>query len=218
MKKQTIEDYLKTLYLLDNPSGLVTTTQLANARSVAPSSATSMMQRLAQNGLVTYEKQYGVELTEAGKVIALQTLRRHRLLELFLVKAMDYDWGEVHIEAEKLEHVVSDEFIERITRMLGDPQFDPYGEPIPALDGTITAIPSQPINTLAIGETAVICRITDDTNCELLRYLAELGLVPGTNIQVLAVAPFEGPLTLKINQEEKIVGHHVASMVHVARN
>ncbi len=215
LQRQAVEDYLKSIYLLAETETPVSTSRLAEARAVKAASATGMIQRLARLDLVNYEKHHGVTLTEAGEKIALDVLRRHRLLELFLTIELGFGWDEVHEEAERLEHVLSDKLTERITAVLGDPQFDPHGEPIPARDGTMTAVHTRPLTSLTPGSHAVVSRVANDNDCELLSYLAVLGLVPGTAVQVIEKAPFNGPLTIKVSDESQIVGFHAAEMVHV---
>lgn len=210
LNHQAIEDYLKTIYTLAEAESPVSTSRIAEARQVRPASATSMIQRLARLNLVDYEKHYGVRLTEAGETIALEVIRHHRLIELYLMEALGFTWDEVHEQADILEHVISEKLEERIAAALGNPTFDPHGDPIPSKEGAIVDVETRRLVTLAAGEAAVISRIPDDADSELLRYLAELGLVPGAVVKVVAVAPFPGPITLQVDEEERIIGHAVA--------
>jgi len=213
---QAIEDYLKTIYALAEAETPVSTSRIAEAHHVRPGSVTSMLHRLAKLNLVDYEKHYGVTLTAAGKKIALEVIRHHRLLELYLSEALGFGWDEVHEQADVLEHVISEEFEERIAAILGHPTLDPHGDPIPDKDGVMVVIPSQSLTSLAVGqEAAQITRITDDANGDMLRYLAELGLTPGTAVQVLQAAPFDGPLTVKINNREVVIGRTIANVIFV---
>ena len=213
--KLAFEDYLKTIYLLAQEECPVSTARLAQARGVTAPSVTGMVQRLAERGYVDYRKHYGVSLTAEGEAIALKILRRHRLLELYLTEELDYGWDEVHEEAERLEHAISEQFAERITTILGDPRYDPHGQPIPARDGALPIMRQQPLSSLCAGEKAIVAQVTDDSNAELLRFLSELRLTPGTAVMLLEKAPFDGPLTLQIDNQEKIVGHLVADSVLV---
>lgn len=216
LNHQAIEDYLKTIYMLSQQEGKVTMSRIAEARQVKPGSATSMLQRLARLGLVDYTKhQRSVALTESGREIALEVIRHHRLIELYLVEKLGFSWDEVHKEADLLEHVISEKLEERIAAVLNYPTVDPHGDPIPTKDGELLEAQSVPLASLAAGARATVARVPDDANSEMLRYLGGVGLVPGADLLVMDVAPFEGPLTLTIGGQEKIVGHKVASAVYV---
>ena len=213
--RQATEDYLKSIYLLAKTESPVSTSRLAEARGVRPASATNMIQRLSGLELVHYRKHYGVTLTEAGRQIALKLIRHHRLLECYLVEALGFGWEEVHDEAEALEHVISDRFVERMAARLDHPQFDPHGEPIPGEDGAVMELETRLLTTLPVGGRAIVVRIGDDTNRELLRYLADLELMPGAAVTLVEMAPFDGPLTLMIDGKGQVVGHKAAAAVHV---
>ena len=215
LNHQAIEDYLKTIYALGETETPVSTSRIAEARQVKPGSVTSMLQRLAKLNLVHYEKHYGVTLTPSGKKIALEVIRHHRLLELYLNEALGFSWDEVHEQADILEHVISEKLEERIADYLGHPQFDPHGDPIPDKDGLMVTVPTQPLTDLTVGTSATISRIPDDANSEMLRYLAELGLKPGTFIKILNIAPFNGPVTIEVNSEKVIIGHAIANALLV---
>lgn len=212
---QAIEDYIKTIYMLAQEESPVSTSRVAQARGVKPASATNMIQRLASLKLVHYAKHYGVTLTPAGEKLALEVIRHHRLLELYLMEALGFTWDEVHEQAEVLEHVISPKLAERIAETLGHPEFDPHGDPIPAKDGRIAAVDAHPLSTVAPGAEVCVTRIPDDANSELLRYLADLGLVPGARLRVVAVEPFEGPITLEVGTAQKVIGQNVAAAVLV---
>lgn len=214
LNHQAIEDYLKTIYTLSEVESPVSTSRIAEARQVKAGSVTNMLQRLAKLNLVNYEKHYGVTLTRNGQKIALEVLRHHRLIELYLIEALGFSWDEVHEQADILEHVISEKLEERIAAALGNPTFDPHGDPIPGKDGTIVSLDYQPLATLTVGESAIVARIVED-NSELLRYLAELGLRPGTAVRVLEIAPFDGPITIEIGGDTKVVGSAVAQEVLV---
>ncbi len=192
-----IEDYLKAIYVLHQDYGHVTTSLVAEHFGFAPASVTGMLQKLAQLALVTYVPYHGVTLTDRGQRLALDVLRHHRLLELFLVRELGYSWEEVHAEAEVLEHVISETLEARIAAHLGHPTADPHGDPIPSADGTLPVSTCQPLPHLSLGATGRITRVTDQ-HPDRLRYMADLGLVPGAIITVQARAPFDGPLTLGI--------------------
>lgn len=218
LNHQAIEDYLKTIYMLAETESPVSTSRIAEAREVKPASATNMIQRLDRLNLVHYEKHYGVTLTEAGQKIALEVLRHHRLIELYLIEALGFSWDEVHEQADVLEHVISEKLEERIAAALGHPTLDPHGDPIPAKDGTIIQVETQPLSSLTVGQQATIARIFDDANSEMLRYLAQLGLTPGRSLRLLQREPFEGPLTLQVGDETLVVGDTVAQAVLVTMN
>ena len=214
---QAIEDYVKTIYSLALEESPVSTSRIAVARSVKPASATSMIQRLARLHLVNYEKHYGVTLTESGEKLALEVIRHHRLLELYLMEALGFEWDEVHEQADILEHVISEKLEERIAAALNHPEFDPHGDPIPALDGTMAVIDTTALSDMIAGERARVARIPDDSNSELLRYLAGLGLVPGAMVTIVEVAPFLGPLTIEVGDGQKIIGRNLAELILVQR-
>jgi DtxR family Mn-dependent transcriptional regulator len=193
-----IEDYVKAIYLLSDRRGAVTTSLLAQHLGYTPASVSAMLQKLAALDLVMYEPYRGVALTEHGQRQALEVLRHHRLIELFLVQALGYSWDDVHAEAEVLEHVLSHTLEARIAAHLGDPTVDPHGDPIPRPDGTLPNIPTQSLAELPIGATGEIAQITDQQAAHLC-YFAELGLVPGARVTVRARAPFNGPVTIGVD-------------------
>lgn len=216
LNHQAIEDYLKTIYMLAETDSPVSTSRIAKARDVKPASVTSMIQRLSKLNLVHYEKHYGVTLTPAGEKIALEVLRHHRLIELYLIEALGFSWDEVHEQAEILEHVISEKLEERIAAVLGHPTLDPHGDPIPAKDGTIVQVDTQPLSRVTAGETVSVARIVDDANSELLRYLAQLGLTPGKVLRVMKHEPFEGPVTIMVGKETAVIGHQLAESILVS--
>lgn len=215
LNHQAVEDYLKTIYMLEQEKSPVSTSRVAEARSVRPGSATSMIQRLHKLNLVDYQKHHGVVLTPAGRDIALEVIRHHRLVELFLMEALGFSWDEVHEQADILEHVISEKLEERIAASLNYPNFDPHGDPIPTKEGHIIQIPTQRLTDIAPGNTVIISRIPDDADSDLLRYLASLGLVPGNEVKIIDKAPFDGPLTVNIEGESRIIGHRIALSVLV---
>jgi DtxR family Mn-dependent transcriptional regulator len=212
-----MEDYLKAIYKLreEKKQQAVSTSALADDMKVAPASVTNMCKKLADLNLLTYEPYQGVKFTPAGEKLALEVVRHHRLIELYLAEALGVPWDQVHEEAEKLEHVISEDLEERMAAVLGDPQFDPHGAPIPSKTGVVVQPESDRLVDMSTGDKLVVVEVDDD-NPELLRHLGEKGLYPGTAIQLLDVAPFEGPLTLKINSEEQSLSYQVAKTILVA--
>ncbi|MGH8015842.1 MAG: metal-dependent transcriptional regulator, partial [Candidatus Zixiibacteriota bacterium] len=184
---------------------------------VTPSSATGMLRKLADMKLVTYKKYKGVALTNAGKKVALEVVRHHRLLELYLKEIMGVPWDKVHLEAEKLEHAISEELEDRIDEILGFPTRDPHGAPIPSKSGKVEKQASSFLEDLKVGENAAIAEV-DDEDAELLRYAGELGLFPGQSVTVLAVAPYRGHITLKLKEKEVIVGREAAKKILVSKS
>ncbi|HUF46799.1 MAG TPA: metal-dependent transcriptional regulator [Vicinamibacterales bacterium] len=189
---QTVENYLKTIYGAQTDRGpgdaLVPMGHLASTLGVAPGTATTMVKALADSGLVHYEPYAGVRLTPAGEKLASLVLRRHRLIELFLVKVLDMNWSEVHDEAEQLEHAVSDRLIERIDAMLGRPTADPHGDPIPSAEGTVPEISDVDLVTAAVGEPVRVARVIDQ-DATFLRFVERHGLVPGSRLVVIERDP-----------------------------
>lgn len=209
------EDYLKAIYDLERATGTAGTTDLAERLAVAPASVSGMVRRLAEQGFLAHERYHGVTLTDAGRQAALRTLRRHRVLEAYLVRALGYSWDRVHAEAELLEHAASDELIDRLAAALGDPVVDPHGAPIPTRDGLVDETRHRALADLAVGERARVATVSDEDSA-LLQYLAELGLTPGAAVAVVARAPFDGPITLAVGQTERVVGPALAARVLVA--
>lgn len=214
-QKQAVEDYLKTIYLLARVKSPVSTTRIAIARNIRPSSVTNMVQKLSKKKFVNYKKHCGVTLTKSGKVLALKVLRNHRLIELYLTKELGFGWEEVHDEAEILEHVISERFEERISEILNHPQFDPHGEPIPTKEGDIEDMGGVSLTALEVGNKGVIERIDDDSNRQLLVYLFDKNIVPGTKIEIVEVTPFDGPITIKIKDTNHIVGNKIGESIFV---
>ena len=213
-----IEDYLKAIYQLNQEEpevGSVTGQRIAERLDVASPSVTNMIKRLSDLGLVEHERYRGVELSDTGERIALEVVRHHRLLERYLVEALGYGWDEVHDEAERLEHHISEALEARMAAALGDPTVDPHGDPIPRLDGSLADVVEMPLITLAPGEPARVQRVSD-RDPERLRYLEALGIRPGVTIRVLEALPFEGPLRLEISGIEHVIGRPLAAVVQVA--
>jgi len=214
MHTESVQNYLKTIYELQHEQGRVATTLLADRLGVAPASVTGMIKKLAGMHLVTHEPYQGVTLTEAGEKIALEVIRHHRLIERYLAEALGVPWDRVHEEAEKWEHVLSEDLEDRIDAALGYPATDPHGAPIPARNGTIAPSASVRLAQLQPGQSAVIAEVSDHDSA-LLRYLGSLGLYPGVELRVVDVAPFGGPLTIRLGTAEHALGREVAGYILV---
>lgn len=208
------EDYLKAVYHLQHEKTPVRTTAIARALGVEPASVTGVIKRLAELNLLDYQRYRGVTLTRQGEKIALDVIRHHRLIELYLIHALGYTWDEVHEEAERLEHVVSPTFIERIDAALGYPEIDPHGAPIPTEDGQIEPQAGRALSSLTAGQGGRVAQVDDDDS-GLLRYLGELGIRPGSEVTVLEIAPYGGPIRIKVDQEIQVLGPEAASHVFV---
>jgi DtxR family Mn-dependent transcriptional regulator len=201
-----VEDYAKAIYALQERSGAaVSTNALAERLGVTPASASSMVKKLDQLGLVTHEPYHGVTLTDNGTKVALEVLRHHRLLELYLTETLGVPWDRVHDEAEVLEHVLSAELEELIAAKLGDPTHDPHGDPIPTRDGHIPAAQTVSMQSLDTGARGTFVRISD-SDPEMLRYLAERGIAPGAQFSVVEKQPFDGPLFARFADDVHVLG------------
>ena len=215
MLTHAAEDYLKSIYKLQEKGTKVSTGLLAETLNVKPASATGMLKKLKAMKLVCQERYQEITLTEAGRVVALEIIRHHRLLELYLFKALGVPWENVHEEAEKLEHVISEDVEERIDAILGYPTADPHGAPIPDKNGVVAQTAYIPMTTLRKAQTCVVAEVSDNDSA-LLQYLGELNLYPGTAFRVLDVAPFEGPFTIDIAGHPVVIGREVAKHIYVA--
>lgn len=212
---QSVEDYLKVIYVLESEGEGTTTTNIANALDVSSASVTNMLKRLAKMNLLEYESYKGAKLTDAGNKIALEILRHHRLLELYLKEVMGYSWDEVHDEAEKLEHHISEQFEDRIAELLNHPTHDPHGDPIPSKDGIMPTMAQLSISEAEKNTPYIIGRVKDQ-DPELLRYLEKIGVLPGSKIEVIEKAPFDGPVKIRLEDNvEQMLGQAVASEVYV---
>ncbi|HKS07534.1 MAG TPA: metal-dependent transcriptional regulator [Gemmatimonadaceae bacterium] len=209
------EDYLKAIYELERDGAAAETNDIALRLSIAPASVSGMVQRLAGQGLVKYERYRGARLTKSGRAAALRTLRRHRILECYLTQVLHYDWDRVHDEAERLEHAASDELIERMAVALGDPVVDPHGAPIPTRDGAVDETRHRSLAELEQGERARVLRMADEDS-GFLRHLTELGIAPGAEIELARRAPYDGPLTVLVAGKEQAIGIATAARIFVA--
>lgn len=209
-----VEDYLKAIYELAGRAGLASTNDVAARLGVSPASVTGMIRRLAEQELLEYERYRGVRLSDSGRVVALRTIRRHRIIETYLTERLGYAWDRVHDEAERLEHAASDELVEHMAVALGHPTADPHGAPIPTADGVVDERRHLSLAELEVGARARMVRVSDK-NPGLLRYLAEIDLTPGVEVTVVARAPFDGPITLRVGAAEPVVGQGLAEQVLV---
>jgi DtxR family Mn-dependent transcriptional regulator len=218
IRTKAVDDLLKAVYELQQQVApeAVPTTSLAKVLNISAASVTDMIKRLADpddgEPLLSHKPYHGVTLTPRGERIALEVIRHHRLIELYLVEKLGYAWDEVHAEAERLEHVISEKLEARMAAALGNPTFDPHGDPIPALDGSIPTPELVLLAELPIGQEGAVSRITDQSS-EALRYLSELGLVPGVPIGVKARSPLGDMLTVMINAQQHTISRAVAQMV-----
>ena len=211
---RSVEDYLKAIYRLSPEGRPASTSHIANLLELSPPSVSGMVKRLSELGLLEHIPYKGVQLTEAGRLAALRMVRRHRLIEAYLVEFLGYSWDTVHVEAERLEHAVSDTLVERMAVALGHPVVDPHGDPIPDADGSIHELACTPLADVPVGETAEIRRV-DEREPERLRYLAALGLVPGVVVTLRDRQPFGGPVTVEAAGERHIIGAELAQVVLV---
>ena len=210
-----VEDYLKAIYTIGRGTGAAATNEIAQRLALAPASVSGMVRRLADQGLLAYERYHGVKLTETGRRAALRTLRRHRVIEAYLAQALDYPWDRVHAEAERLEHAASDELVDRMAATMGEPEVDPHGAPIPTRDGAVDETEHTSLAELAVDTPGVVVRVADEDPA-MLRYLAELSVVPGKRVTVKSRAPYGGPITLVVGRAEISVGPALAAHVLTA--
>jgi DtxR family Mn-dependent transcriptional regulator len=208
-----MEDFLKAVYQLGQEGG-GGTQQIADRLGISGPSVTNMAKRLHELGLVDHAPYHGIALTDRGQAVALETIRHHRLLELYLTQSLGFGWEEVHAEAERLEHHLSREMVARIDRVLGYPTHDPHGDPIPRADGTVASVPPALLGDLPAGTTATVARVSDRDG-EKLRFLGDLGLRPGAEVTMVERFPFDGPLRIRVEGAEHLIGPGVAAAVHV---
>ncbi len=209
-----VQDYLKAIYALEAAGERVTTSALAARMGVSAPSATAMTKRLAELELVERAPYKGVALTEAGRRSALEMLRHHRLLERYLADRLGLTLDEVHAEADRLEHALSEELEAKIDAELGYPTRDPHGDPIPDRELRVEAGRDRTLADLKPGERASVCRVPND-DPELLRYLGELGLVPGSDVEVVSLAPFAGPVTVRTARGDHAISRELADEIAV---
>ena len=211
---EAIQDYLKEIYKLQSGGERATTSAIAKRLAVAPSSATSMLKKLAALGLAEHAPYRGVELTEAGRQIALEVIRHHRLLEQYLAETLGVGIDAVHAEADRLEHVLSEELEARIDQALGYPTHDPHGDPIPDAKLKVDRSRLRSLDALEPGEEATVRRVPDG-DAALLRYLTELALIPGRRVKMGRCAPFGGPVTVSVGGGEHAISRELAGQIGV---
>jgi DtxR family transcriptional regulator, Mn-dependent transcriptional regulator len=209
------QDYLKEIHKLRLEGRKATTSAVAERMGVRPSSATAMIKKLAALGLADYAPYRGLELTAAGERVALEVIRHHRLLEQYLAQALGLPLDEVHIEADRLEHVLSEELEARIDHSLGYPTHDPHGDPIPDRKLKLAHSSLRALASLEPGDEATIRRVPSDDD-DLLRYLKSLALVPGRRVKLRSAAPFGGPLTIRVGKQEHAISRELAAGIGVA--
>ena len=216
-----IEDYLKAIYELTRSGDKATTTQLADLLDVTPASVTGMIQKLAASkpAMVVYRKHRGVALTAKGERVALEIMRHHRLIEMFLHEKLGFSWDEVHEEADRLEHVISEDFAERIAHVLGDPTHDPHGDPIPTRELEIPDSTELRLSELRPPAGGIVRRVRD-SDPDLLRHFSKLGIMPGVSITVLDYSSYDDNLSLKVSDKDEVfvLGKQVTSQVFVDPN
>ena len=214
---RAVEDYAKAIYQLgERVGGAVSTNALADRLDVTPASASGMVRKLDELGLVTHERYHGVRLTESGTRLALEMIRHHRLLETYLAQSLGVPWDRVHDEAEVLEHALSDDLEALIAAKLGHPTHDPHGDPIPSAELVLEERPNECLAALEAGVCGVLSRVSD-AEPEILRYLAARGIAPGARFEVLERQPFDGPLFVRFGDYVHVLGGELARAMSVER-
>ncbi len=212
-----VEDYLKVIFELESAGEPAGTNEIAAELGVAPASVSGMVRRLAGQRLITHERYRGVRLTRDGRRAALRTIRRHRVIEAYLTHALDYPWDLVHDEAERLEHAASDKLIDHMAAAIGEPTTDPHGAPIPTREGTLRERALMSLDEIDPGQRVRVERVGDRDPGQL-RYLAEIGIVPGTRVGVVSREPFDGPITLRLGRTNRSIGPALARQILVSRS
>jgi len=211
-----VEEYLEAIYRLQEKTGAARTSDMVRMLDVAPGTVTNTVERLEKEGYVAHEPYKGVKLTEKGLKVAVHVLRRHRLSERLLTDILQVEWNRVHDTACKLEHGITDEIIKPLEKVLGHPKTCPHGNPIPTTMGGIIEEKSQPLTALSAEQRGIIVKITEE-EADLLKYLETIGLTPGASIEVVEKAPFNGPITLKVDKNRHAVSRAMASIIRVRR-
>jgi DtxR family Mn-dependent transcriptional regulator len=211
-----VQDYAKAIYTLEAREGTASTNDLAALLEVRPASVSGMLKKLSALGLVEHERYRGVRLTARGRRVALEVIRHHRLLELFLVESLGMTWDEVHAEAEVLEHALSEGLEELIAAKLGDPTVDPHGDPIPSRELKLAETTAPALAELEAGEAATFVRISD-SDPQMLRFLGERGIGPGARLELVERQPFDGPLFVRAGGDVHVLGATLARAMRVRR-
>jgi DtxR family Mn-dependent transcriptional regulator len=215
VRSQAVEDYAKAIFALEGRSSEpVSTTALAARLGITPGSVSAMLHKLDELGLISYVRYRGVRLTPTGRRLALEMVRHHRLLELFLAEALEMSWDRVHAEAEVLEHVLSEDLEALISAKLGDPTIDPHGDPIPTVDLELEERPTRSLESLEPGDRGTFVRVSD-SDPEMLRYLGDCGIAPGDRFEVRSRQPFGGPLFLRFGERDQTIGGELARAMRV---
>jgi len=212
---QSMENYLKAIFEIQERADRATTSSIAERMELAAPSVTAMVKKLAELRLVAHEPYQGVRLTRAGEMAAAEVVRHHRLIEKYLAEALGVPWDRVHEEAEKLEHVISEDLEDRIDGALGYPTVDPHGAPIPARDGSVVRVAAIPLSESASGDQVIVVEV-DDRDPSLLRYLGERELYPGAAVEVMRVEPYGGSTVLRIGAREFAIGRDAVAVIRVA--
>ena len=213
---EVVEEYLEGIYRLQEKSGVARTSDIVKVLQVVPGTVTNTVTRLEKEGMLRHEPYRGVRLTDKGRKIALDVIRRHRLSERLLTDFMRVDWDKAHDAACKLEHGITDDVIKKLEKALGHPKTCPHGNPIPTACGGIIEEKSEPLSTLRSKESGVVAKIKDETP-EVLEYIAALGLLPGASIEIVEKAPFDGPITVKVGGTNHALSLSMASNIWVKR-
>jgi len=212
---RSVEDYLKAIYQLSPEGRAASTSEIAHLLALSPPSVTGMVKRLSEHGLLEHVPYRGVQLTDEGRRAALRMVRRHRLIEAYLVEFLGYSWDTVHDEAERLEHAVSDTLVERMATALGNPDVDPHGDPIPSADGFVHELSCIPLSDVPVGDSVEIHRVHENQP-DRLRYIASLGIKPGVRVKVLDRQPFDDLVTIEVAGRKHVVGRELSHVLQCA--
>jgi DtxR family Mn-dependent transcriptional regulator len=213
---EVVEEYLEGIYRLQEKSGVARTSDIVRLLHVVPGTVTNTVERLEKEGMLKHEPYKGVKLTDKGRRIALDVIRRHRLSERLLTDFVRVDWDKAHDAACKLEHGITNDVIRKLEKALGHPKTCPHGNPIPTACGGILEEKSEPLSTLKPRESGVIAKIVDETP-EVLEYIASIGLLPGASIEIVEKAPFDGPVTVKVGRANHALSFSMASIIWVKK-
>jgi DtxR family Mn-dependent transcriptional regulator len=212
---RSVEDYLKAIYQLSPEGRPASTSEIAHLLALSPPSVTGMVKRLSEHGLLEHVPYRGVQLTDEGRRAALRMVRRHRLIEAYLVEFLGYSWDTVHEEAERLEHAVSDTLVERMATALGNPDVDPHGDPIPSADGFVQELSCTPLTDVPVGQTVELHRV-HESQPERLRYIASIGLKPGVQVTVTDRQPFDDLVTIEVGGQQHVIGRELGHVLQCA--